>query len=197
LVPRDEYLKRQHTAWRKAAEQGLAVLVCVGGPFYERPADVAYLTGHLPAFPTAESCPVRRGAGHAAVVLDATGAVLLVDTPHYREDLVVASEVVATADLWGELARRLRGRFGPVGCAGSDVLPWEAARCLEEAGVQLVPADRVVRELRRVKSPAEVELLRQACLCAREVLLAAAAACLPGTPEGEVAAQGAAAGYLR
>ncbi len=175
-------------------ERGLAALLCVSGPFYARPGDVAYLTGHFPPFPTAEGGEKLRGIGHAAVVLDDRRCALVVDTPAYREDLVVASEVVVASDVWAEAARLLRGTSGPVGCVGSDVLPWEGGRALEEAHVQLVAADSVVRELRRVKSPAEVELLRGACGCAREALLACAGACLVGTRELEVAAQGAAAG---
>lgn len=176
------------------AERGLDVLLCVGGPFYERPGDVAYLTGHFPPFPTAEGHGHLRGTGHAAVILDGRRAVLVVDGPHYREDLVAADEVVVAADVWAEAARRLQGAKGPVGCVGSDVLPWEGARALEEAGVRPEPADELVRGLRRVKSPSEVERVREACACAREILVAGAAACLAGTAEREVAAEGAAAG---
>ncbi|MDR7414024.1 MAG: M24 family metallopeptidase [Armatimonadota bacterium] len=193
-IPREEYEQRQEAVRRRAADAGLAAVLCVSGPFYARPGDVAYLTGHFPPFPTAESETKLRGTGHAAVVLDGRRCALVVDTPAYREDLVVASEVVVASDVWAEAARLLQGTAGPVGCVGSDVLPWEGARALEEAGVRLVAADPVVRELRRVKSPAEVELLRGACGCAREALLACAGACLVGTTEVEVAAQGAAAG---
>lgn len=193
-APHEEYRERQRAAWRRAAELGLAALVCTSGPFYERPGDVAYLTGHFPPFPTAEGGGPLRGVGHAAVVLSADRCVLVVDTPHYRQDVVVASEVVVAADVWAEVARLLRPASGPVGCVGSDVLPWEGARVLEQAGVELVPADEVVRGLRQVKSPGEVELLRQACRVAGEVLVSCAGAAVAGASEREVAAAGAAAG---
>lgn len=194
MVPAEEYRRRQKAARERMTRRGLAALLCVCGPFYERPADVAYLTGHLPPFPTAEGQAHVRGTGHAAVVVGRDRVVLLVDGPYYREDLVVASQVVVASDLWTEAVRLLHDSPGPVGCVGSDVLPWEGARALEQAGVRLVPADDVVRELRQVKSPVELDLLRQACACAREVLLAAAAGCLAGNTEREVAAQGACAG---
>ncbi len=194
MVTPEEYAQRQEEVRRRLAADGLAALLCVSGPFFERPGDVAYLCGHLPPFPTAPGEEPVRGTGHAAFVLDPHRAVLVVDTPHYRQDLVVASEVRVAQDLWAEVARALAEVPGPVGCAGSDVLPWEGARSLEAAGVRLVPADRLVRELRQTKSPSEVELLRAACTCAREVLLACAATCLVGVREHEVAAQGSAAG---
>lgn len=194
MVGRDEYLQRQERVRRRMAGRGLAALLVVGGPFYARCGDVAYLCGHLPPFPSAEGAGGVRGTGHAALVVDASRAVLVVDTPCHREELVVASEVRVARDLWAEAASLLAGVSGPVGCVGSDIVPWEGARSLEQEGVRLVPADGVVRELRKVKSPAEVELLRAACACAREAVLACASACVPGAREQEVAASGAAAG---
>ncbi|MCS7236595.1 MAG: M24 family metallopeptidase, partial [Armatimonadota bacterium] len=193
-VPPEEYRERQRAAWSRAAKAGLAAVVCASGPFYERPGDVAYLTGHLPPFPTAEGGGRLRGVGHAAAVLSAGRCVLVVDTPHYRQDVVVASEVVVAADVWAEVGRLLKPVSGPVGCVGSDVLPWEGARTLQQAGVELVPADAVVRALRQVKSAGEVELLRQACQVAGQVLASCTGAVVAGVTEGEVAAAGAAAG---
>lgn len=194
MVKQDEYRHRQELARHRMSAQGLAALLCVSGPFYARPGDVAYLTGHFPPFPTAEGGPGIQGTGHAALVLQPQTSVLVVDTPSYREDLVVASEVVVAPDLWGEVVRRLRGVTGPVGCVGSDVLPWEGARRMREANIHLVPADALVRELRKIKSPAEVNLLRAACACAREVIGACVGACLVGVREQDVAAAGTAAG---
>ncbi len=194
MVGREEYLQRQEAVRRRMAQQGLDALLVVGGPFYARPGDVAYLCGHFPPFPTAEGEGEVRGTGYAALLVGAADTVLVVDTPHYRADLVVASEVRVARDVWGEAAALLRRVSGSVGCAGSDVVPWEGVRRLAAVGVHLTPADSVVRDLRRVKSPAEVALLRDACGCAREVLLSCAASCLAGTTEQEVAAAGACAG---
>ncbi len=194
VVGREEYLQRQETVRRRMAQEGLEALAVAGGPFYARPGDVAYLCGHLPPFPAAEEEEEVRGSGYAVLVLRARDTVLVVDTPHYRADLVVASEVRVARDVWGEAAALLSTVSGLVGCVGSDVLPWEGARRLEEAGVHLEPADFVVRDLRRVKSRAEVELLQAACGCAREIVLACAASCLAGATEQEVGAAGASAG---
>jgi Xaa-Pro aminopeptidase len=196
MVPRSEYEERQQRTRHRAAALGLSALVCVSGPFYERPGDVAYLCGHFPPFPTSEGDGEVAGTGHAVLVLDRERTVLLVDTPCYREDLVVASEVRVARDLWREAARLLERASGPLGCVGWDRLPAEGLEALRAAAPGLVRADDVVRALRRRKSPLEVELLRAACACAREALLASAASCLAGVSEREVSARGVAAGFL-
>src|SRR5437763_805186 len=75
---------------------------------------------------------------------------------------------------------------GPVGLVGSwpDVL-------ISAVGL---PADRVRRgdallvELRKIKSPAEVEVLRKACFLADDAAVAAMGAVRPGATEFELAA---------
>ncbi len=194
MIPREEYEERRERVRASMRELGLGALVVVSGPFYDRPGDVAYLCGHFPPFPTSEAEPPLAGIGYSAVLLDHEELVLLVDTPRYRADRVVADEVRVSVDLWGALARALRERaVGAVGLVGSDVIPAQAMARLEEVGCRPVPADGVVRSLRRRKSDAEVELLRKAAACAREGLLAACAACLPGASEQEVCATGVSA----
>lgn len=194
MIPRSEYEERQERARAGMRAAGLGVLVVVSGPFYERPGDVAYLCGHLPPFPTSETEPPVCGVGHSALLLSEGSTLLLVDTPYYRADRVVASEVRVAVDLWGALVEALRERdVRTVGMVGTDILPAEAVWRLEDVGFRPTPADRLVRSLRRRKSPLEVELLRCAVGCAREALLAAAAACAPGVTEQEVCAAGTAA----
>ncbi|MDR7415081.1 MAG: Xaa-Pro peptidase family protein [Armatimonadota bacterium] len=194
MIPREEYRERQERVRAGMRSSGLRALVVVSGPFYERPGDVAYLSGHFPPFPTSEAEPPIAGMGYAAVVLDHRETVLLVDTPRYRAEEVVADEVRVGPDLWGALVEVLRERAaGEVGVVGTDVAPLEMARRLEEAGFQTIPADGLLRSLRRRKSAAEVDLLRRAVACAREGLVAACTACLPGTSEQEVCATGVAA----
>ncbi len=193
MVPRSEYEERQERARHRMAALGLGALVCVCGPFYERPGDVAYLCGHFPPFPSSEGDREVAGIGHAVLILDRERAILVVDTPYYREDLVVASEVRVARHLWREAAQLLPLNTRPVGCVGWDRLPAEGLEAFRSVGAELVRADDLVRALRRVKSRAEIQLLRDACGCAREALLASAAACLAGTPEREVAARGTAA----
>ncbi|MDR5708529.1 MAG: M24 family metallopeptidase [Armatimonadota bacterium] len=194
MIPREEYRERQERARAGMRSLGLRALVVVSGPFYERPGDVAYLCGHLPPFPTSESEPPFSGIGYAAAVLDGQEVVLLVDTPRYRADRVVADAVRVSPDLWGTLEEILRERaVREVGVAGTDVAPVEMVLRLQRAGFSTIPADGVLRSLRRRKSAAEVELLRRAAASAREGLLAAAAACAVGASEQEVCAAGMAA----
>jgi len=194
VIPRSEYEDRQERVRTTMREKGLAALIVVSGPFYERPGDVAYLTGHLPPFPTSETEPPLCGIGHGALLLLEDSTLLLVDTPYYRIDCVVASEVRVARDLWGAVVEELRAHgVRAVGMVGTDVCPAEAVWRLEDAGLRPIPADRVVRSLRRRKSQREVELLRRAAGCAREALLAAAETCGPGVTEREVCAAGTAA----
>jgi Xaa-Pro aminopeptidase len=194
MIPREEYRERQERARARMRALELQALVVVSGPFYERPGDVAYLSGHLPPFPTSETEPPFAGTGYAAAFLDHRELVLLVDTPRYRSDRVVADEVRVSVDLWGTLVEVLRERAAwEVGVVGTDVAPVEMARRLEEAGFRMVPADGLLRSLRRCKSAAEVDLLRRAVACAREGLVAACTACIPGASEQEVCATGVAA----
>src|SRR5690349_17632363 len=77
-----EYAERAGRLRAVAAERGLDGLVVVargGGPF-ERHANVQYLTGHYPTFPTIPDLPGHwRGRGHAVAVLDPERLILLTD----------------------------------------------------------------------------------------------------------------------
>lgn len=194
MIPRWEYEERQERARDGMRAAGLEALAVVSGPFYERPGDVAYLCGHFPPFPTSETEPPVSGIGHSALLLLEESTLLLVDTPYYRADRVVASAVRVARDLWGALVEELRAHgVRTVGLVGTDVAPAEAVWRLEGAGFRLTPANWAIRSLRRRKSPMEVELLRRAAECAREALLAASEACGPGVTEQEVCAAGVAA----
>jgi Xaa-Pro aminopeptidase len=198
VISREELRRRQEHARERASALGARALVVVGGPFYDRPGDLLYLSGHQPPFPTSNFEGEHRGLGYGAVVLPVSGGThLIVDTVAYRAERIAADEVVATSNVPAALRRTLQ-RLGLAGqrlaFVGLQVAPYAlVAEATDGLGVELVPADAVLREARRRKSPAELEALRRAAEVAEVGMAAALAAIAPGRTESEVAAAGIAA----
>jgi len=200
LVGKDEIRARQARAAKLAGEAGYDALLVVGRSFYDRPGDLAYLTGHFPPFPAAVFSGGNRGMGHAFLLLPAAGEpTLLTDPRKHRPDLVAVEDARAAADLGAAVVALLRERGlerGRVGLVGDDLLPAAFDRQLarELPGMALESESAIVAGMRRIKSPAEQDLLRAAARCADAGLLAAVDAMRrPGATEREVCAAGIAA----
>lgn len=193
-----EFRRRRARARQSAAEAGLAgLLVCSrGGGTADRYGDVKYLADFYSRFPFIPDVAGEWSArGHAFVVLPVAGrAVLVADDRPPGGDAGI-EEVVVTDDVTGSAAACLEAcglASGRIGVVGSDTLPWsvhaELARRLP--AVEWSPADALLRRLRMVKSPAEIEKLQRASELgcrATEAMLEKAA---PGVSHGEVAAAG-------
>lgn len=199
-VSEQEVRARQERARQEAAARGLSALLVAGRSFYDRVGDLAYLTRHFPPFPATAHGPGHVAWGHGFLLLPCgTGpTTLIVDPAGVRPDLAVADEVLQGTDLAALLAgalERLRLATGRVGVVGDDL--WPAA--LREAlsmrlpALELVAADDLVRSMRRLKSPAELALLRHAAQVADRALRAALGAAVPGATERRVSAAGTAA----
>ena len=101
---------------------------------------------------------------------DSSNAALLVEPDRVRlftdfryiesARAVEGVEVVQTTrSLIGWLGANLSGRFG----FESNILPWSFAEQLGKEGIELVPRQGLVEQLRAVKDEAELETFRQAC----------------------------------
>ncbi len=101
---------------------------------------------------------------------DSSNAALLVEPDRVRlftdfryiesARAVEGVEVVQTTrSLIGWLGANLSGRFG----FESNILPWSFAEQLGKDGIELVPRQGLVEQLRAVKDEAELETFRQAC----------------------------------
>jgi Xaa-Pro aminopeptidase len=101
---------------------------------------------------------------------DSSNAALLVEPDRVRlftdfryiesARAVDGVEVVQTTrSLIGWLGANLSGRFG----FESNILPWSFAEQLGKDGIELVPRQGLVEQLRAVKDEAELETFRQAC----------------------------------
>ena len=190
-----EYRERQARAAAAVADSGADALLVISGPFYDRPGDVLYLTGHQPPFPPLAYEGRFRGLGFTAAVLTRDASChLIVDTTAYRHERISSDSLQPTTDVPGALRRQLTDLglgSATLGVVGLDVAPH---RFIQEAttglGVTLVEADATVRDLRRRKSAREIELLRHSVEVAEQGMAAALAAIEPGMTESEVAAVG-------
>ncbi len=177
-IPQEEILRRIERVKAAAAERGVSGVVAIARPFYERPANVAYLSNHFPPFPTGMYWGEMRGMGHSVLVIPLAGEpVLIVDTT-FRRDLVPVQDV-----------RHARSKSGPktsflpnfaeaisdalqeknldaarVGLIGDDVMPVRMYRDLTERLPRLVfePFDEVLGRMRMIKSENELRLHRRA-----------------------------------
>ncbi|MEZ4506532.1 MAG: hypothetical protein R2848_11990 [Thermomicrobiales bacterium] len=99
-ISAEEIRGRQQRAREKASAAGLDGLLVVGRSFYDRPGDLAYLSGHFPPFPTTVFSEGNRGMGHAMLLLPVVGEpVLLTERAQTPPDLVVVDDVRAAGDL--------------------------------------------------------------------------------------------------
>ncbi|GAA2613203.1 M24 family metallopeptidase [Actinomadura fulvescens] len=120
-------------------------------------------------------------------------AVLLMDAGIVQDPQPAADRIRVGADLVSLLAEEVRasvpggGRVGVLGCA-TMAWPWWAGLCSALPDHELVNADALGWRLRRIKSPAELDLLRAAGAIGVQAMDAAMAAAMPGATEAEVAA---------
>lgn len=198
FITRDEFLDRQEACKRRLRDQGLETLVVIGGPFYDRPGDLAYLTGHYPPFPSVNFHGDYRGLGFGVLVLSPSKhSVLVCDTQAYRSEWVTADEVRSGRNL----VHLFRQTLGDLGLAASrtaivglQVAPWSLIREMTDGLLDFQEGDGILRALRRRKSPHEIALLRRAAEVAEIGMAAALAAVAPGRTEAEVCGEGVRAG---
>lgn len=199
-ISAEEIRGRQQLAREKALAAGYDALLVVGRSFYDRPGDLAYLSGHFPPFPTTVFSDGNRGMGHAMLLLPVVGEpVLLTDARKHRPDLVVIDDVRAAGDLGLGLIELLKETYledANIGLVGDDILPAAIDRQLlrELPGLTLDAEPNIVAGMRAIKSPGELDLLRRAALCADAALMTANAMIRRGgVTEREVCAEAIAA----
>ncbi len=194
-----EYIERQKRARALAREKGFDAIVAWsrGGSTQDHYADVYYLTGfytHYPFIP--DLPPVWRARGHTALVLPVDAAsTLLVDVARRQPPEPVADRVEFTEDIVGSLAETLTTLFGGgarVALLGGEALAWRWGRYLHgranDQNIAVLEADELGVELRLLKSPAEIAMLRAAGAVGTRAVIAAMDAAVPGASEADVAA---------
>ena len=202
-TPQWEIAGRLDRARSAMAERNLDLLLVIGRSFYDRMGDLTFLTNHFPPFPTGAFTKESRGAGHGVLLLPRTGEpVLLVDRTGHRKDLVPIEDVRPTPVIAPTVKEALAERGlteARVGIVGEDILPLALYRDLTAVlpDVTWEPADEIVRDLRGIKTEAEIALLKKAAEIADVSQAAAMAACVPGHTEADVCAAAIAEGMRR
>jgi Xaa-Pro aminopeptidase len=168
-------------------------------------ADVMYLSNHYSPFPVvADLPPYWVGKAHSAVVLPTDGEpTLIVDLPDWRRDLVAIEDTRFSLDLPAMTAAVLRerklddSRLGLVGGNAMHASPYiRMLERLPRADVEVV--DDLIEGVRVLKSPRELDLLRESADAGNAVIGAIMEAAMnPGTTEAEAIAAGYSMGVSR
>jgi Xaa-Pro aminopeptidase len=195
-IGRAEHLERQEHARALARERGYTGVLAWarGGSTQDHYADVLYLTGFYTHYPVLLDEPGRwRARGHAAAVVPVDGpSTAVVDVTQHGEREVAADSVRQTADVLAGVADAIRAGVEPgrVALLGGDALAarWHAGLVELLPDHELVEDDDLATELRLIKSPAELELLRAAGALGVRAVEAAMDAAVPGAAESELAA---------
>ncbi len=189
-----EYAQRRERLRALAAERGLdgVLVVSRGANGADWGADVVYLTNHYSAFPQIPDRPGRwSGRGHAGLVMPVDGdGTLVVEIPDWREDLVHVDDVRVSLDLWAGLASAIGDRGlarKRVGLIGRESLLHVAVEQILDAlpDLQLVWADDLIEGMRRIKSDAEIALMRESTRVGCEMVEAFVSAAVPGATEAD------------
>jgi Xaa-Pro aminopeptidase len=199
-IPRGEYAQRRDLARRRAAEMGLDGLVVwsMGGSTLDRYSNVFWLTNHYDSgnvYP--DVVPLFTGFGQTVLVLPTRGeAILIVNQPDWRDDLVEADRVWVRRDLYSGAVEAIRASGldrGTLGLTDEERMSATALRALEAGLPQatLRRADELLLALRQVKSPAEIEMMRYASAVSAELVIAMFAEVAEGRTDGDVAGAGA------
>ena len=198
-ISSEEFAERRRCAAEMAGADGLkGLLICSrGGGTLDRFGDVFYLTNYYTSFPY---IPDLAGAwsarAHTFLVLSAKGdCVLVTDAPNDNHTALAEEDVIYTdlvLDGVLEAMRRLGMETGKVGLVGGDVMPVNTYQALDGLLPEVVwpNAQHILVNLRAVKSPDEIALLRRASVVGAQAIEAMMAAAEPGSSHGDVVAAG-------
>ena len=198
VVPRAEFRQRQDHARRAAAERELDGLVVFskGGACLDMHADVLYLTNHYSQVPyVPDHFGIGHGRSHAAVILPIDGPTILIsDIAYWREDHVVADEIRVGENV-PELVQSglqdtnlLNRRIGIVGMSYMTASTY--CYLMDKVGEDTFErTDLLLEKIRRVKSPAEKEIIRQGMEIANQAMNALMGAAEEGATVADAVSQ--------
>ena len=202
LIGADEYAARRSAFREVLLAEGIdaALVWGRGGGSVDRCADLRYLTGFYPVFPTIRDVPgVWSDRGLAAALVTADEVLLFSDDPEAAEAAHGITESIArlgvgAASLADDVLLALRARpgIGRLAVIAGDAMSGRHLRALEAdasfASLEQVWDDSLLERLRRRKSPTEIALMRRAAEIAEEALVAGFAQVVPGAREADAIA---------
>lgn len=164
---------------------------------YERSGDVLYLANFFSTHSGQEpDTALWNARGFCCVIMQpGKEPELHTDEAEVRKDLVSVSNTTGTYDVVKAVANSIKQRrpSGKIAFVGTDFVPVKYARQLEAQtpGVNYVPADDLVREVRRIKSKRELQCYREGGVIVTKALTNLMKAMLSGKTEAQAAAAGA------
>ena len=183
----------------RAGTLGLDGLIAwsMGGSTLDRFASVFYLSNHYqPCCVLPDSVPLWTGFGQAALVLPVRGpAVLVVDQPDWRTDLVECDEVIVRRDVYSGVVETLKSSGltrSRIGLTDEERMTVAAFRHLQREleHVTFERADELLMRRRMIKSPAELDCMRHASAVGSEIMSAMFAQVAEGRTDADVVAAG-------
>ncbi|MBP2550689.1 Xaa-Pro aminopeptidase [Neorhizobium galegae] len=166
--PLEEYETRWARVQEEIARRGFetAVVFGRGGGTTDNCGDVLYLSNHYAISGGMDSL-IWTARSFAGVILQPGRAPQLhIDEPEVRHDLVAIEDVVTSNHPFESVAKALvaRGVTGRVALVGTNFIPVKYYRQLEAIapGIEWIPADDLVRSVRRIKSTRELDCYRYA-----------------------------------
>ncbi|MBA4221960.1 MAG: hypothetical protein C0458_14645 [Methylobacterium sp.] len=198
-VPAEEFAERRRRAAAAARARGLAgLLVCSrGGGTLDRYADVLYLTNfytHFPFIPDFEGNWSARAHTFLILPVDEVPE-LVIDVPDDGRIRLADGRVTYSDFVLDDAVKALKTAglgSARIGLVGGDVLTFTMLNKLRVALPELViePADDLLMNLRSIKSPAEIALLRRASAIGSRMIEAMMDAAVTGASHGDVVAAG-------
>lgn len=195
--PLDEYEARWDRVQNEMKRRGFATTVVFGrgGGTTDNCGDILYLSNHY-AISSGMDSLIWTARSFAGVILqEGLAPQLHIDEPEVRRDLVSIDDVLSSNHPFESVARSLveRGVKGPVALVGTNLIPVKYYRELEAIApdIEWVPADDLVRSVRRIKSKRELDCYRVAGETATAGMTILMESLISGMSEREAAGEAA------
>jgi len=194
-----EFAERRRGAVEHAKREGLRGLLVFsrGGGTLDRYADVLYLTNYYTPFPFIPDLPGNWTArAHTSFTLPVDGeSTLVIDSPNDGRIALPAEQIVYTDFVLEDTIKALRKarlERGAVGVVGADAIQATTYNQIRAAlpEVEWRDAQHILAQLRMIKSPGEIALLRRSAEVGSRTIEAMMAAAEPGATHGDVVAAG-------
>jgi Xaa-Pro aminopeptidase len=195
--PIEEYEQRWERLHREIKARGFetAVVFSRAGGTTDNCGDVLYLSNHY-AISSGMDSTIWTARSFAGVILqEGHSPQLHIDEPEVRRDLVSIDDVHCSNHPFESVAKALvaRGIKGRVALVGTNFIPIKYYRQLEAVApeIEWVPADDLVRSVRRIKSVRELDCYRMAGETATAGMTVLMESLVSGMSEREAAGEAA------
>jgi Xaa-Pro aminopeptidase len=189
----DEYRRRVAAVQVEARERGLSAIIAYGAHRDYQPADLRYLARWY-CIEEETACVFVPTEGPTTLITDAAWDVERAEAEAYAGSVRYARDF---APVLAELVRKSGGQDSRIGISGFQIFPAPVylSLLLELPDATLEDASEIISDLRMVKSPAEIAVMREASRITDEAMEAGLRTIGEGRSEVEVAA--AAEGVIR